>query len=84
MADTTAPVYRTGMDVMRECGMNIEATEWSGADFEAAGLPMVVACFNCEMTMCLTSDSVRVNSDNHVFCKGCVDEHPARTAGGAQ
>jgi hypothetical protein len=41
------------------------------AAFEAAGLPMVVACTHCTMTMALHAEC-SCNEAGEVFCDGCV------------
>lgn len=44
----------------------------SGADFDRAGLPMVVACTGCQMTMTLASPTCRVTRDTHTWCASCA------------
>ena len=44
----------------------------SGAWFVERNIPMIVACTNCESTMCVVS--ALINEDNETFCTTCVDE----------
>ena len=45
----------------------------SMAAYDAAKLPMVVACAGCTMTMALTAER-KVDDNGHVYCNGCADE----------
>lgn len=45
----------------------------SGEAYAAAGLPMVVACTGCEMTMALTPDRA-CDSGGRVYCAQCADD----------
>lgn len=45
----------------------------TGEQFEAAGLPMVVACTGCEMTMVLTADRP-CDGSGRVYCEQCADD----------
>jgi hypothetical protein len=52
----------------------------SGGTFEEHGLPMVVSCTGCEMTMTLFS--ARISEDRQLWCSDCsghreVDEQGA-------
>lgn len=46
--------------------------EISGAWFAEQGLPMIVECTYCGMTMALPS--ALVDDDGNCYCHGCVDE----------
>lgn len=43
----------------------------SGAWFAENGLPMIVACSCCEMTM--ASPNALVDDEGHCFCAGCAE-----------
>lgn len=63
---------KTGLDMMRERGMDMDTKDgWDGNDFIKANLPMVVACYLCQMTMAFPS--CHVDEDNRIFCTGCKE-----------
>lgn len=68
---------KTGMDVMAERGVDMSPDHWSGADFDNAGLPMVVHCTNCEKTMAFPSCVVL---DCYTYCKTCGEQQNAADA----
>lgn len=56
-----------------ETRMNIKMPEGtiSGAWFSENGLPMVVRCSCCDMTM--ASPSAWINDEGYTFCSTCAD-----------
>lgn len=69
---TTQPAglvgYRTGIDLLRE--VVGEKDSYDGADHAAAGLPMVVACTRCTMTM--AGASVLIDAKGFGWCADCA------------
>jgi hypothetical protein len=51
----------------------------SMAAYEAANLPMVIACTNCQMTMALTAERP-CNSEGEIFCADCAEDMPPEPA----
>lgn len=49
----------------------------SGRTFMELGVPMVVACTGCEMTMAVTNSLV--DDDGYIWCRSCAhdDESPS-------
>jgi len=45
----------------------------SGSEFAKYDLPMVVSCFNCEMTMVFFS--ALIDGDGRIFCSECGGEY---------
>jgi hypothetical protein len=47
---------------------------FTGAWFQERHLPMIVACTVCEMTMCIMSGTVRIDSTypHKAYCKSCA------------
>jgi predicted nucleic acid-binding Zn-ribbon protein len=58
---------------------NLEKGSVSMGAFLDHGLPMVVSCTGCEMTMTLTSLSVNVDDDDCVWCQECGDSRGGAT-----
>jgi hypothetical protein len=46
---------------------------YTGRWFEEKKLPMILSCTCCDMTMCAFSDSILIDEDGYVFCRGCAD-----------
>lgn len=46
---------------------------WNGATFEKAGMPMVVSCTGCGMTMTSLSPTAQVDDEDYIWCKECAD-----------
>ena len=44
----------------------------TAAQMQAAGLPMIVACTHCQMTMA-TASTRKVDEHGNVFCDDCVE-----------
>jgi hypothetical protein len=65
---------RTGLEVMEAKGMDVSQESWDGNDFARAGLPMVVACINCEMTMAFTSAMVLDDEVGTIRCRSCAPD----------
>ena len=36
------------------------------------GVPIVVSCFDCGMTMYLIGETLRLDDEGYVFCEGCA------------
>lgn len=66
-------LYKSGIEVMKERGIDVTKNEISAAEFEAVDLPIIVACYSCEMTMGFMSCQVE-KSTNHIFCGNCAEE----------
>lgn len=66
---------RSAIEKMRECGMDVESPELTAVDFMNAGLPMVVACVQCETTMVFPSAILVRNPEGGelVYCRNCAD-----------
>ncbi|MBE6148165.1 MAG: hypothetical protein E7167_01435 [Firmicutes bacterium] len=58
--------------VLEEMGVEMPKGEISGAWFAEQGLPMIVECTECGMTMALPS--ALVDDNGHCYCHGCVSE----------
>lgn len=56
--------------IWEEMGVEMPKDEIPGAWFAENGLPMIVECACCGMTMALPS--AMVNDDGEVFCQGCI------------
>ena len=44
----------------------------NGSWFRAHGLPMIVQCTNCQMTMCIVN--AMVDDEDQTFCTDCAGE----------
>jgi hypothetical protein len=77
MSDSTAnvavPGYRWGFDLLRNAVGDKDS--YDGRDFIAAGLPMIVACTGCAMTM--TGASAFIDTDSYVWCHDCAEQRGA-------
>jgi hypothetical protein len=62
--------WRTGEDIARERGLDLDRDQIPAADFAAAGLPLIVACTGCTMTMNVLS--ANVTDDESVYCADCA------------
>ena len=65
---------KNGMEACIERGLAPGKDSYSLADFNAIGVPMVVACTGCGMTMAVLSQSVRVDEREFVWCRSCAGE----------
>jgi hypothetical protein len=66
---------KAGMEILREraAARGIEiGDEISMSMFDELGLPMVVACTGCEMTMAMPNSLVA--DDGHTYCSDCGGE----------
>jgi hypothetical protein len=61
--------YRLGLDFLREAVGDKPSYTWD--DHAAAGLPMVVACTGCTMTM--AGASARIDRDGQCWCITCAE-----------
>lgn len=72
---------RTGMSVARSNGVFTHPGIQEGGVipfevFEKCGLPPVVYCTGCEMSMALLSPSCLVDDNNQVWCRDCAALDP--------
>ena len=58
--------------ILSEYGIETPKDNIPGSWFVENGLPMVVACTCCGMTMC--SVSAWIDEDGQCFCGGCAGE----------
>ena len=58
--------------IWEEMGGETPKGEIPGSWFAEQGLPMIVECTYCGMTMALPS--ALVDNDGNCYCHGCVDE----------
>jgi hypothetical protein len=70
------PVFKTGVEILRDKGIELPADD-SGISVDTlieAGIPPMVACCGCGMTMSIVSASVRIDENTAVWCVSCVGE----------
>ncbi|MEV7227281.1 hypothetical protein AB0M79_09700 [Polymorphospora sp. NPDC051019] len=65
--------YRVGIDLLRDKVGEKSAYEWD--DHKAAGLPMIVACTHCTMTM--AGASALIDVDGYIWCADCAETRGA-------
>lgn len=61
-----------GKYIKDEFGIDMPSGEINGSWFSDNGLPMVVACCCCDMTM--ASPSAFIDDDGNCYCSGCSGE----------
>lgn len=77
-------MLKTGIQFCKDQGLpelKEGETGWNGEVFYKINLPMVVACYNCGMTMTIISRNVRVQDDNIFWCKDCCPEKDENVGG---
>lgn len=58
--------------IFEEMGIEMPKGQINGEWFVKHGLPMIVQCTCCQMTMALPS--AMINDDGTIFCHSCADE----------
>lgn len=58
--------------IAENLGLEMPSGNIPGTWFSENGLPMIVACTCCGMTMC--SVSARIDRDGQCYCGGCAGE----------
>jgi len=61
--------YRTGVDLLRDTAG--DKPTYDGDDHASAGLPMIVACTCCTMTM--AGAGALIDADGHTWCADCAE-----------
>jgi hypothetical protein len=74
MSDSTARPgelagFRTGIDLVREAAGDKDSYDW--ADHDAVGLPMIVACTGCTMTM--AGAAALIDAEGFCWCADCAE-----------
>ncbi|MEV4533410.1 hypothetical protein AB0J82_06215 [Asanoa sp. NPDC049518] len=66
---SNSTLYVRGIDLLRDAVGDKDA--YTLSDCARAGIPMVVACTGCGMTM--VGASAFIDLDDHVWCGDCAD-----------
>lgn len=64
---------KTGAEFCAERGLDLSKESYSMEDLRACGLPMIVACICCSMTMSVLSPKLRVSDKEEFLCKSCAE-----------
>lgn len=69
----------TGIEFLRERGVNVDKEEWSEDDFHRVGLPMAINCNGCNATVAFpfVSEAILVEERPEdaweFYCSSCVN-----------
>jgi hypothetical protein len=63
---------KTGREVMAEYGIPEDQQRVEASEFAKAGLPMIVACYGCDMTLCIAN--CLLDDDGRFWCKSCAED----------
>ena len=67
--------FRTFSEWLKETrGEDLPEGNISAQWFVGRNIPFVVECAYCKMSMCIASDSVRIDEDGRIYCKDCAGE----------